>query len=177
MPPRPWRLAFAAGRSLCTSSAPPSAPLPLRPFRVLGLQQVAIGGPSKPALRRLWVDLLGLTRVGEFTSARENVDEDILRAGRGDWAVEVDIMQPLDAAAAPRVHVPPLNHVGLWVDDLRAACEWLVTHGGLRLAPGGIRAGAGGHDVAFLHPKSAEGVLIELVQAPAALVAAFEKLK
>ena len=43
----------------------------------------------------------------------------------------------------------------------------------MRLAPGGIRAGAAGHDICFIHPKAndefpiaGEGVLIELVQAP-----------
>jgi lactoylglutathione lyase len=36
----------------------------------------------------------------------------------------------------------------------------------VQFTPGGIRKGAAGHDVCFIHPKSAEGVLIELVQAP-----------
>jgi lactoylglutathione lyase len=172
----------ARARALATAAPPPPAspppPSPARPFRVLGVQQVAIGGPSKAALHRLWVGCLGLAKVGEFRSERENVDEDVLRAGRGPWAVEVDIMQPIDAERAPRVHTPPLNHVGLWVDDLPAAVAWLAdpAGGGLRLAPGGIRRGASGFDVAFLHPKSTEGVLIELVQAPAALVAAFGAL-
>ena len=153
-----------------------------RPFRVLGIQQVALGAPDKGALRALWVDLLGLTPVGSFRSERENVDEDICLAGRGPFAVEVDLMQPLDPARKPRVNEPPLNHVGLWVDDLAAAVAWLESQG-LRFAPGGIRRGASGHDVCFVHPRgdeahprSGEGVLIELVQAPAAVVAAFDAL-
>ena len=153
-----------------------------RPFRVLGIQQVALGAPDKGALRALWVDLLGLTPVGSFRSERENVDEDICLAGRGPFAVEVDLMQPLDPARKPRVNEPPLNHVGLWVDDLAAAVAWLEAQG-LRFAPGGIRRGASGHDVCFVHPRgdeahprSGEGVLIELVQAPAAVVAAFDAL-
>ena len=143
-----------------------------RPFRVLGLQQIAVGSTDKTALRRLWVDLLGLTPTGTYKSESENVDEDILRVGFGDFAVEVDLMQPIDPEKRPRVNDPPLNHVGLWVDDLRAAVEWL-TKQGMRFAPGGIRKGAAGHDVCFIHPKgtvdlpaSGEGVLIELVQAP-----------
>ena len=32
-----------------------------RPFSVLGVQQIAVGGPDKQALRRLWIDTLGLT--------------------------------------------------------------------------------------------------------------------
>jgi len=149
-----------------------------RPFRVLGLQQIAVGSTDKTALRRLWVDLLGLTPTGTYKSESENVDEDILRVGFGDFAVEVDLMQPIDPEKRPRVNDPPLNHVGLWVDDLRAAVEWL-TKQGMRFAPGGIRKGAAGHDVCFIHPKgtvdlpaSGEGVLIELVQAPPDVIAA-----
>lgn len=152
-----------------------------RPFRILGLQQIAIGGLDRGALHRLWVDLLGVSPVGTFRSEAENVDEEILRAGAGPLAVEIDLMQPLDPAARPRVHEPSLNHVGLWVDDLRAAFEWLSGQG-VRFAPGGIRKGAAGHEVCFIHPKptdqaplAGEGVLIELVQAPAEVIAEFER--
>jgi len=149
-----------------------------RPFRVLGLQQIAVGAPDKTELRRLWIDLLGLTLEGEFRSERENVDEDIAVAGRGAMRVEVDLMQPLDPEARPKVHEPPLNHVGLWVDDLAAAVEWLEAQG-MRFTPGGIRKGAAGFDVCFIHPKGNEaspvggcGVLIELVQAPPEVIGA-----
>jgi lactoylglutathione lyase len=149
-----------------------------RPFRVLGLQQVAIGGPSKARLRALWVDLLGLEVTGTFRSERENVDEDICALGRGASRVEVDLMEPIDPDDKPAVHATPLNHIGLWVDDLRAAVAWLEARG-LRFAPGGIRRGAAGHDVCFVHPRGndafpvgGEGVLIELVQAPAEVIAA-----
>ena len=143
-----------------------------KPFRILGLQQVAIGGTDKQRLRALWVDVLGLEFKNSFVSERENVDEDVCAVGHGVHEIEVDLMQPVDAAKKPAVHVPPLNHVGLWVDDLRAAVQWMTTHG-VRFAPGGIRKGAAGHDVCFIHPKGndqfpigGEGVLIELVQAP-----------
>jgi lactoylglutathione lyase len=148
-----------------------------RPFRILGLQQVAIGGASKERLRRLWIDCLGLEVVGNFKSERENVDEDIAVTGKGSARVEVDLMQPLDPAKKPAVHEPPLNHVGLWVDDLPVAVAWLAEQG-VRFAPGGIRKGAAGHDVTFIHPKGneqspigGEGVLIELVQAPPDVIA------
>jgi lactoylglutathione lyase len=153
-----------------------------RPFKVLGLQQIAIGGADKQRLRQLWVDTLGLPVTGTFRSERENVDEDICALGIGPWQVEVDLMQPLDANRKPAVHTTPLNHVGLWVDDLPAAVQWL-TEQGVRMAPGGIRRGAAGHDICFIHPRasdawplSGEGVLIELVQAPAEVIAAFEKV-
>lgn len=153
-----------------------------RPFKVLGIQQIAIGGLDKTRLHKLWVEMLGLEVTGTFRSERENVDEDICAMGAGAFTVEVDLMQPLDPEKKPAVHTTPLNHVGLWIDDLPRAVEWLTAKG-VRFAPGGIRKGAAGFDICFLHPKSndefpvsGEGVLIELVQAPAEVVAAFGKL-
>jgi lactoylglutathione lyase len=149
-----------------------------RPFKVLGIQQIAVGGADKDRLRALWVDTLGLSLGGTYRSESENVDEDIAFLGDGPFKVEVDLMQPIDPDKAPRVHSPALNHVGLWIDDLPAALEWLSSKG-MRFTPGGVRKGASGYDVCFVHPKgneelplSGEGVLIELVQAPPEVIAA-----
>jgi lactoylglutathione lyase len=149
-----------------------------KPFQILGIQQIAIGGTDKQRLKKLWVDMLGLTVKSTFVSERENVDEDICALGSGPTAIEVDLMQPLDPEKKPAVHTTPLNHVGLWVDDLPKAVEWMTAQG-VRFAPGGIRKGAAGHDICFIHPKandefplSGEGVLIELVQAPPEVVLA-----
>lgn len=153
-----------------------------RPFKVLGVQQIAIGGPSKDKLKKLWVDMLGLEVTGNFVSERENVDEDICAMGVGPFKVEVDLMQPVDPDKKPAVHATPLNHVGLWVDDLPKAVEWLSANG-VRFAPGGIRKGAAGYDITFMHPKGndefpigGEGVLVELVQAPQEVIEAFARL-
>ena len=73
---------------------------------------------------------------------KENVDEDIFLIGSGVHAVELDLMQPLDPEKAPKVHIPALNHIGLWVDDIHAAVETLTAKG-VKFAPGGIRKGAG----------------------------------
>jgi lactoylglutathione lyase len=149
-----------------------------KPFRILGLQQIAIGGADKRQLKSLWVDMLGLAVTGTYKSERENVDEDICTLGHGVHAVEVDLMQPIDPDKKPAVHATPLNHVGLWVDDLPKAVEWMTAQG-VRFAPGSIRKGAAGHDICFIHPKGnddfpmgGQGVLIELVQAPPEVIAA-----
>jgi len=79
------------------------------------------------------------------------------------------------------VHEPKLNHIGLWIDDLEACVNWL-TEKKVRFTPGGIRKGAAGHNVCFIHPKGnedfpfcSEGVLVELVQAPENVIQAFQK--
>lgn len=152
-----------------------------KPFKILGIQQVAIGGPDKSKLQKLWVDMFGLEITGTFQSERENVDEDICAMGKGVHKVEVDLMQPIDPLKKPAVHATPLNHIGLWVDNLPVAVEWLTANG-VRFAPGGIRKGAAGYDITFLHPKGneefpigGEGVLIELVQAPDDVIAALSQ--
>jgi lactoylglutathione lyase len=149
-----------------------------KPFKILGIQQVAIGGLDKNKLKTLWVDMFGLEVTGTFKSERENVDEDICAMGKGVHKVEVDLMQPIDPEKKPAVHTTPLNHIGLWVDNLPVAVEWLTANG-VRFAPGGIRKGAAGYDITFLHPKGneefpigGEGVLIELVQAPPEVIQA-----
>jgi lactoylglutathione lyase len=149
-----------------------------KPFKILGVQQIAIGGPDKTKLQKLWVEMFGLEMTGTFKSERENVDEDICAIGKGAHKIEVDLMQPIDPDKKPAVHATPLNHIGLWVDNLPVAVEWLTAQG-VRFAPGGIRKGAAGYDITFLHPKGneefpigGEGVLIELVQAPPEVIAA-----
>ena len=144
----------------------------MRPFKILGIQQIAIGNEDKKKLAKFWGEILGLTKQSEFKSEKENVDEDIYKIGHGAYAVEVDLMQPIDPTKSPKVHEPKLNHIGLWVDDLEACVKYL-TEKGVRFTPGGIRKGASGFNVCFVHPKGneefplcSEGVLLELVQAP-----------
>lgn len=78
-----------------------------KPFRILGLQQIAVGSTDQEGLRLLWKDILGLPQVGTFRSASENVDEDILILGDDDNGepVEVDLMTPLDPNKRPKVRV------------------------------------------------------------------------
>ncbi|KAJ1617494.1 Glyoxalase/Bleomycin resistance protein/Dioxygenase superfamily-domain-containing protein [Pavlovales sp. CCMP2436] len=137
---------------------------------------------AAPCAGPLPAGMLGVPCTGTFRSERENVDEDILRLGSGPFSVEIDLMQPIDPAKSPKVHQPALNHIGLWVHPLQEAVTQLEAKG-VRFTPGGVRKGAAGHDVAFIHPKgsyqfphSGNGVLIELVQAPPEVIAAFDKM-
>jgi methylmalonyl-CoA epimerase len=58
---------------------------------------------------------------------------------------------------------PGLHHVALRVDDIRAALAELKSRG-VRLIDEAPRPGAHGALVAFVHPSSAHGVLVELIQ-------------
>lgn len=56
-----------------------------------------------------------------------------------------------------------LHHISIRVPDLKAAVQKLKS-GGTRLVSDEIKTGAGGHRYIFIHPSSASGVLIELVE-------------
>ena len=117
---------------------------------------------------------MGLEKVHEFKSERENVDEDVLTVGKGVLGkIEVDLMAPLDPEKSPKVHIPALNHIGLWVDNLPNAVQYFEKND-IKIV-GGIRKGASGYDVTFIHPKSACGVLVELVQAPDEVIHEYDK--
>mmetsp|Transcript_2515 Transcript_2515/g.5477 ORF Transcript_2515/g.5477 Transcript_2515/m.5477 type:complete len:214 (+) Transcript_2515:126-767(+) len=154
-----------------------------RPFKVLGIQQVAIGCEARDPLNKIWKDIFGLKEHTTMTLEKENVIEDIVKLGPAPYEVEIDLMCPFDVEKSPKVHVPPLNHIGLWIDDLEKAVEWMQSKG-VRFTPGGIRKGAAGHNVTFIHPKGTKtdeapiggaGVLLELVQAPPEVIDAFTK--
>ena len=119
---------------------------------------------------------LGLKKVHSFVSEKENVDEDVLEVGRGILGkIEIDLMAPLDPEKSPKVHVPNLNHIGLWVDNLENAVEYCAKND-IKVV-GGIRKGASGHNITFVHPKSACGILLELVQAPPEVIKAYDNEK
>ncbi len=142
-----------------------------RPFKILGIQQIAIGSKSKASLENIFCDILGLKVDGSYRSEKENVDETICSVGEGLATVEIDLMEPIDPNKKPRPDQPALNHIGFWVDDLESAYKWLQEQG-VRMAPGGIRKGAAGHAVFFTHPRGNEEfpigteVLLEFVQFP-----------
>ena len=168
-----WLAFYRAQPTLNTQALRAFSAATEKRFRVLGLQQVALGNLNKGDLSHFWHDVLGLKKVKSFTSEKENVDEDVLKVGKGILGtIEVDIMAPLNPEKSPKVHIPALNHIGLWVDDLELAVKQLEDQG-IRCV-GGIRPGASGFDITFVHPKSACGVLLELVQAPDYVIQEFD---
>jgi len=80
----------------------------------------------------------------------------------------LELLEPLPDAdgAIPRYlddHGPGIHHLALRTDDLTAALE-TAREAGVELVDEEPRPGAWGHDVAFLHPGSTGGVLVEFVE-------------
>lgn len=115
---------------------------------------------------RFYTEALGLKPGMRETVDEERVSVAMLPAGPGDNAVRIELLEATDSASPLAKFLekrgPGLHHVALRVDDLAAAVERLKSEGARLLNE--PRQGAGGHLYVFVHPSSAGGVLLELIQ-------------
>ncbi len=131
--------------------------------KVLGIDHIAVAVEDLDAATRSWRELLGL-RVG----ARERVEEQgvevqMLYAGE----TRIELMRPLRPDSPVGRFLARrgggLHHLAFAVEDCGTAAA-RVADGGGRLIDPEPRPGAGGTRVAFVHPRSLDGVLTELVE-------------
>lgn len=111
----------------------------------------------------LWRDALGLEPDATEEIASQGVRVAMLPIGES----HIELLEPLtqDSPVARFLgkRGPGIHHIAIRVDDIRAAMTRLKEKGA-RLIDETPRLGAGGCLVAFIHPSSANGVLLELVQ-------------
>ncbi|RMH01981.1 MAG: methylmalonyl-CoA epimerase [Planctomycetota bacterium] len=130
---------------------------------VLGLDHLAIAVEDLDAATRVWRDRLGLRQGAREIVAEQGVEVQMMYAGD----TRVELLRPLgpDSPIAGFLarRGPGLHHLALAVPDCREAVAELAA-AGLRLIDREPRPGADGTLVAFVHPRSADGVLTELVE-------------
>ena len=115
-------------------------------------------------------DLLGMTATHRETVASERVHVAMLPTGApsgpGPEQPRIELLEAADPDSVIATFIekrgPGLHHLALRVDDLDAAVRRLQEEGARLLGP--PRRGAGGHTYVFVHPASAGGVLLELIQ-------------
>jgi methylmalonyl-CoA epimerase len=115
---------------------------------------------------RFYEGLLGMTVTHQETVEAERVKVAMLPAGNEPRAPRIELLEAIDTESAVAKFIerrgPGLHHVALRVEDLRSTVERLRNKG-VRLI-NEPRPGAGGHSYVFVHPQSAGGVLLELIQ-------------
>ena len=106
---------------------------------------------------------LGLKPMPEETVAAEQVRLSMVPVGES----RIELLEPTSADSPIAKFLAKrgegLHHVALHVDDLSGTVERLKANG-TRLISDEIKVGAGGHMYVFVHPASAGGVLLELVE-------------
>jgi methylmalonyl-CoA epimerase len=111
----------------------------------------------------LWRDALGL----QVESTEEVTEQGVRIAMLAAGETHIELLEPLSETSPVAKFLekrgPGIHHVAIRVNDIRASLASLKGKGA-RLIDETPRTGAGGCLVAFVHPASANGVLLELVQ-------------
>ena len=108
-------------------------------------------------------DALGLEIEAPEEVASQRVRARFIPAGEAALELLEATSDDSPIAKYVRKRGPGLHHITLRVDDIAAALAHLKARG-VRLIDESPRPGAHGSLVAFIHPSSAQGVLVELVQ-------------
>ena len=146
----------------------PKPPAALKPV-ALGLHHVAIAVPSIEASRAVFEDALGMTaRAGVEHVADQRVDVLVLMAG----SQRIELVEPASEDSPISKFLERsggrsgLHHLAWEVADVAEAIA-RVKAAGVQMIDEAPRPGSHGTRIAFIHPKSTGGVLMELVEDPA----------
>jgi methylmalonyl-CoA epimerase len=130
------------------------------------LDHIGIAVRSLQESLRFYTELIGLELKASETVESERVNVAMLPAGTGVAAPRIELLEPADEksviARFLEKHGPGLHHIALRVENLSETVNRLEA-AGVRLL-NEPRLGAGGHTYVFVHPSSAAGVLLELIQ-------------
>jgi len=132
-------------------------------MKILKIDHLGIAVNSIDAGKRFWTDALGLEFEGMETIAEQKVTTAFLPVGES----EVELLESTapDGPIARYIEKrgQGIQHIAFRVENIDAALEELKEKG-IQLIDQTPRAGAGGARIAFLHPKSTGGVLVELCE-------------
>jgi methylmalonyl-CoA/ethylmalonyl-CoA epimerase len=127
------------------------------------VDHIGIAVPSLDAAQPFWEESLGLRFHG-----REFVEDQKVTVAMGEAGeTHIELLEPADPASPIARFLeknrPGIHHIALHVDNLEEALARLKAQGAT-LIDETPRCGAGGKRIAFVHPKSASGVLLELCE-------------
>lgn len=129
--------------------------------QILGLDHLGVASKDPKARMGLWADLLGLPLEKVEDVESEGVRTWFLDMGGG----HLELLEPTSENSPIAKHIEKrgegIAHLALRVDGMDALLARLAAKGIVSLPPG-VRTGAGGAKVCFLHPKETGGVLLEL---------------
>ena len=134
-------------------------------FKILGIEHVAIAVSSLKEPSKVFGDILGLDNTSTEEVIDQKVVTDIFDTGRGKVELLEAISEDSPISNFLEKRGNGVHHIAFLVDDLEIALKDLA-ESGIDLIDRSPRIGAEGMLIAFLHPKSTCGVLVELCQKP-----------
>ena len=134
-----------------------------RPFKILGIEHVGIAVENLDDLSVIFSNILGLEFSGSEEVVEQQVITDIYQTGDG----KLEFLKATDSKSPIARFIDKkgsgIHHIALLVDHLQPALDYLKDQG-INLIDEKPRIGAEGLSIAFIHPKSSGGILVELCE-------------
>jgi methylmalonyl-CoA/ethylmalonyl-CoA epimerase len=132
-------------------------------MKILNIDHIGIAAKSIDETSPFWTDVLGISAAGKETVAEQKVVTLFLPVGGSELEVLESTAPDGTIAKFIDKRGEGVHHIALRVDNIDAALTELREKG-VRLIDEKPRYGAGGARIAFIHPQSTRGVLLELVE-------------
>ena len=135
-------------------------------FKVLGVDHIGIAVNDLDEVGKFWTEQIGIPCTGKEVVAEQKVETSFNPTPNGS---EIELLAATDPTSPIAKFIEKnggrggIQHVALRVDNLEAALADLKAKG-IKLIDEKPRKGAGGANIAFVHPKATHGVLLELCQ-------------
>ena len=130
-------------------------------MKILKIDHIGIAAKSINQVAPFWSLILGLPIAGRETVEEQKATTAFLPVGES----ELEILESTSPEGAIAKFIESrgegIQHIALRVDNIEEALKELKEKG-VRLIDEKPRRGAGGAKIAFIHPKSTNGVLLEL---------------
>lgn len=130
-------------------------------MEILKLDHIGIAVKSLDDALPFWRDVLGLKEAGIEVVEEQKVKVAFLPVGD----TEIELLESTDEdgpiARFIEKNGPGVQHLAFRVKDINAGIDYMLEQG-MRMIDSSARYGAGGARIAFVHPKSSQGVLVEL---------------
>jgi len=134
-----------------------------RPFKILSIEHVGVAVESMEGLSSIFSDVLGLESVGSEEVKDQQVITDIYKTENGKLEFLKATSKDSPIARFINKKGSGMHHIALVVDHLQPALDYLQEKG-IELIDEKPRIGAEGFSIAFIHPKSTGGILVELCE-------------
>jgi len=135
------------------------------PFKVLGIEHIALAVKDVETPSNLFGSLLGIEHTSSEKITDQKVNTHIFDTTQG----KIELLDALSGDSPISQFLENrgegIHHIAFKVDKLQPALDYLKSNG-IQLIDKSPRVGAEGLLIAFLHPKSTHGVLVELCQSP-----------
>ena len=134
-----------------------------RPFKILGIEHVGVAVERMEDISSIFSDVLGLEFSGSEEVAEQQVITDIYQVDKSKLEFLEATSKDSPIARFIDKKGTGMHHIAFLVDHLQPALDYLKNQG-VHLIDEKPRIGAEGLSIAFLHPKSTNGILVELCE-------------